>query len=211
MSNLSCTHSSPLRIQVTYANIDLSWLSIVSITFSALTILVYFLKTATHIFQDNTWYLRAVIFVSIFIFRMATWICLVIILAELVFIPIVIVGITNATVLFIVQKNKISFEPVSHALQSLVFPFTKMISANEDKENAAKIFCSLTVFGNAVLWIVLTAIFIFCSLDIYNPWQAGLKNPILISKAWFHVIFWSLMPMFVAATLPLPILLKFKK
>jgi hypothetical protein len=142
---------------------------------------------------------------------MATWICLVIILAELVFIPIVIVGITNATVLFIVQKNKISFEPVSHALQSLVFPFTKMISANQDKENAAKIFCSLTVFGNAVLWIVLTAIFILCSLDIYNPWQAGLNNSILISKPWFHVIFWSLMPMFVAAALPLPILLKFKK
>ncbi len=205
------SHSSPDKIQVTYASIDLSWLPIVSITFSVLTILVTFLKTARHIFQENTLYLCFVIFLSIFIFRMVTWICLVIILAELIFIPIGIVGITNTAVLLIAQKNSISFDPVSYALQSLVFPFTKMISANQDKENAKKIFICLTIFGNFVIAAVLTLIFILCSVDIYNPWQDSVKNPILISKAQFQVIFWSLIPMFVAATLPLLILLKLKR
>jgi hypothetical protein len=198
-------------IKVTYASIDLSWLPIVSTTFSMVTILVSFLKTSTQNFQENTWYLRAVVFISIFIFRMGTWVCLVIILAELVFIPVGIVGITNAAVLLILQKNNISFEPISYALQSLVFPFRKMISDNHDKENAEKIFCSLTAIGNIILLIALTVLFVLCSLDIYNPWEASLKNPILISKAWFQVIFWSLLPMFVAATLPILILLRFKK
>ena len=204
-------HNSPEKIQVAYATIDLSWLPIVSITLSVVTILVSFLKTATHIFEDITWYLRVVIFLSIFIFRMATWVCLVIILVEIIFITILVVGIINAAVLLIVQKNNISFEPLSHALQSLVFPFTNMISDKQDKENARKIFTSLTVFGNFFLAIVLTVIFILCSVDLYNPWKADLNYPILISKAWFQVIFWSMLPMFVAATLPLPLLLKFKQ
>ncbi len=201
------THYSPEKIQVAYATIDLSWLPIVSITLSVVTILVSFLKTATHIFEDITWYLRNVIFLSIFIFRITTWVCLVIILVEIIFIPIVVVGITNAAVLLIVQKNHISFEPISHALQSIVFPFTSMASDKQDKENDKKIFTSLTVFGNVFLAIVLTVVFILCSVDLYNPWKANLNYPILISKAWFQVIFWSMLPMFVAATLPLPILL----
>ncbi len=205
------THSSPDKIQVAYANIDLSWLPILSITFSVMTILVAFLKKATHIFQDHPWYLRVVIFLSIFIFRMVTWVCLVILLVELIFIPMGIVGITNAAVMLIVQKNNISFEPVSHALQSLVFPFTKMIPSNEDKENAKKIFIAQTVFGNLLLAIVLTGTFILCSVDIYNPWKANLSYPILISKPWFQAIFWSMLLMFVAATLPLPTLHKFKQ
>jgi hypothetical protein len=86
-----------------------------------------------------------------------------------------------------------------------------MISDKHDKENAEKIFCSLTAIGNCILLIALTVLFVLCSLDIYNPWEASLKNPILISKAWFQVIFWSLLPMFVAATLPILILLRFKK
>jgi hypothetical protein len=142
---------------------------------------------------------------------MVTWVCLVILLVELTFIPIGIFGIMNAAVLLIVQKNNISFEPVSLALQSLVFPFTKMIAYNQDKESAKKIFIALTVFGNLLLAIALTVTFILCSVDIYNPWKADLNYPILISKPWFQVIFWSMLPMFVAATLPLPILLKFKQ
>jgi hypothetical protein len=183
---------SPKKMQVAYASIDLSWLPIVSITFSVMTILIAFLKTATHIFQDNAWYLRVVTLLSIFIFRMVTWVCLVIILVELIFIPIGIVGITNAAVLLMVQKNNISLEPLTHALQSLVFPFTKMVSDKEDKENAKNIFILLTVFGNSVLAIGLTVTFILCSVDIYNPWKANLDYPILISKAWFQVIFWSI-------------------
>jgi hypothetical protein len=142
---------------------------------------------------------------------MVTWVCLVILLVELTFIPIGIFGIMNAAVLLIVQKNNIIFEPVSLALQSLVFPFTKMIAYNQDKESAKKIFIALTVFGNLLLAIALTVTFILCSVDIYNPWKANLNYPILISKPWFQVIFWSMLPMFVAATLPLPILLKFKQ
>jgi hypothetical protein len=142
---------------------------------------------------------------------MVTWVCLVIILVELIFIPIGIVGISNAAVLLMVQKNNIILEPLTHALQSLVFPFTKMISDKEDKENAKKIFILLTVFGNSVLAIGLTVTFILCSMNIYNPWEANLNYPILISKAWFQVIFWSMLPMFVAATLPLPILRMFKQ
>jgi hypothetical protein len=211
LRNSPPSHFSPEKIKVTYASIDLSWLPIVSITFSVVTILVSFLKTATQIFPGNSIYLRVIILLSIFIFRMVTWICLVIILAEIIFIPIGIVGFVNAAVLLIVQKRKISFEPVSFALQSLVFPFTKMISSNQDKNNAAKIFCALTVAGNFLLMIVLTVVFILCSLDIYNPWEVSLNNPILISKGWYKVIFWSILPLFVAATLPIPILLKFKK
>ena len=142
---------------------------------------------------------------------MVTWVCLVIILVELIFIPIGIVGITNAAVLLIVQKNNISLEPLSHALLSLVFPFTKITSDKEAKENPNKIFILLTVFGNSVLAFVLTVVFILSLLDIYNPWKANLNYPILISKAWFQVIFWSMLPMFVAATLPLAVLLKFKQ
>ncbi len=208
---LNKTHSSPKKIQVAYATIDLSWMPIVSITFSVMTILVSFMKTATHIFQDHPWYLRVVIFLSIFIFRMVTWVCLVIILVELIFIPIGILGITNAAIMLTVQKNNIILEPVSHALQALVFPFTKMIPNDQEKENAKNIFIAQTVFGNLLLAIVLTVTFILCSVDIYNPWKANLKYPILISKAWFNVIFWSMLPMFVAATLPLPILLKFNQ
>jgi hypothetical protein len=208
---LNKTHSSPEKMQVAYATIDISWLPLVSITFSVMTILVSFLKTTAHIFQDHPWYLRVVIFLSIFIFRMVTWVCLVILLVELTFIPMGLVGIMNAAVLLIAQKNNISFEPVSLALQSLVFPFTKMIPNNQDKESAKKIFIALTVFGNLLLAIALTVTFILCSVDIYNPWKANLNYPILISKPWFQVIFWSMIPMFVAATLPLPILLKFKQ
>jgi hypothetical protein len=211
LSTLLFLHSSPGKLEMTYASIDLSWLPIVSIIFSVVTILVSFLETSKHIFQDNSWYLRVVIFLSIFCFRMATWICLVIVLAELIFIPILIAGITNATVLLIVQKKKISFEPISYALQSLVFPSTQMISANLDKENAKQIFISLTVVGNIFLAIVITVIFMLCSGDIYNPWKVSLSYPILISKDWFQAIFWSTIPMFFAATLPVPILLKFKR
>ena len=198
-------------MQVAYATIDISWLPLVSITFSVMTILLSFLKTATHIFQDHPWYLRVVIFLSIFIFRMVTWVCLVILLVELIFIPIGIIGIANAAIMLIVQKNNMSLETVSHALQSLVFPFTKIIPYNQEKESAKKIFIALTVFGNLLLAIALTVTFILCSVDIYNPWKANLNYPILISKPWFQVIFWSMLPMFVAATLPLPILLKFKQ
>ena len=150
-------------------------------------------------------------FLSIFIFRMVTWICMVVILAELIFIPIGIFGITNTAVLLIVQNNHISFEPVSYALQSIVFPFTKRISTNQDKENAQKVFISLTVLGNLSLAIVLTVIFILCSFDLYNPWKASLHYPILISKSWLKAIFWSMIPMFIAATFPLPTLLKLKR
>jgi hypothetical protein len=204
-------HLSPQKIELTFASIDLSWFQVMAITFSVATILVSFLKTASHIFQDNTWYLRVVMFLSIFIFQMVTWICMVVILAELIFIPIGIFGITNTAVLLIVQNNHISFEPVSYALQSIVFPFTKRISTNQDKENAQKVFISLTVLGNLSLAIVLTVIFILCSFDLYNPWKASLHFPILISKSWFKVIFWSMIPMFTAATFPLPTLLKFKR
>jgi hypothetical protein len=82
---------------------------------------------------------------------------------------------------------------------------------NQDKENTKKIFIVLTVFGNLLLAIVLTVTFILCSVDIYNPWKANLNYPILISRAWFEVIFWSMLPMCVAATFPLPILLMFKQ
>ncbi len=156
-----------------YATIDISWLPIVSITFSVMTILVSFLKTATHIFQDHPWYLRIVIFLSIFIFRMVTWVCLVILLVELIFIPIGIIGIANAAIMLIVQKNNISLEPVSHALQSLVFPFTKMIPYNnQDKENAKKIFIALTVFGNLLLAIVLNSDFYFVFSGHIQPMES---------------------------------------
>ena len=195
----------------TYATIDLNWLPILSISLSALTILSSFYKTTSYFLKDNFWYLRCAIFLPIFIFRMTSWLILVVILAEMSFILFVLVIIANAVVILIVQKNNISFEPVSFAVQSLVFPLPSLTSTNHDKQIALKIFCALTVSGNVIQMTGLTLIFILCSADVYNPWKVDLSNPILIPKSWFEVIYQCTLTMFVSATLPLPILLQFKR
>jgi hypothetical protein len=74
---------SPLPYKSMYTTINLSWWPIVTISYSVLTILVSFLKTASKILIELDWSLRVIISLPIVIFRMAVWQVLIILLDDL--------------------------------------------------------------------------------------------------------------------------------
>jgi hypothetical protein len=180
-----------------YTTIDLSWWPIVTISYSVLTILVSFLKTASKILIELDWSLRLIISLPIVIFRMAVWQMLVILLDDWSLIVVGFILFFNCALLLKAQKNEITLDPFSHAVQALVFPTEKLMQIKSKKEeNLVHIFIA---GGNCFLMLGLTALFVVYSFGSYDPW---IHKSVIFSKAWFETIFWATIPLFFAATLP---------
>ena len=192
--------ANPLSYKSTYSSINLSWWPIVTISYSVLTILVSFLKTTSNILSELEWSLRVVISLPIFIFRMVVWQVLTIFLADISLVFAGIVVIFNCAVLLTAQKDGITLDPFSHAVQALVFPTSNLIEIKSEK--VEKLFYSLIFGGNCILIFGLSALFVVYSVGSYDPWNGEPNKTLLISKAWFDTIYWATIPLFFAATLP---------
>ena len=184
-----------------YQSNFLKWLPVVSMLVSLLTIFISLLKTSAEVFKDVTWLFRVTLVIPIFVFRMMAWQLLTILLADLIFVAFAAVIITNTSLLLILQKNGISFEPFSYGVQSMVLPMSKLIS--KSKKDAIKMFGILIVSGNLILMTGLAILLGLCSLEVYDPWNPNSSYPIIISKFWCFKIAYSMIPVFAAATMPL--------
>jgi hypothetical protein len=199
MISLKKITASPLSYNSAYSTINLSWWPIVTISYSALTLLVSFLKAASQFLIGLDWCQRLIISLPIFIFRMVVWQVLVILLDDLSYLVFGSVLLFNTFVLLIVQKNGIILDPFSHAVQALVFPTAKLTQLKSEK--VGNLFFLFTFGGNCILMFGLTTLFAMYSANSHDPWDDKV-NTTLITKAWFETIFWATIPLFFAATLP---------
>ena len=137
------------------------------------------------------------------IFRLLSWLLIMVTLVDLSLVVVGLAFIMNAAILFFVQKDRLILEPLTSSLLSLVLPLYRIPSAEVDQTIAWKALWSLTLSGNALLMIVLSLIFGFHRAGKFNPWTPGDDSwPILLEEDWFHVLFWTLLAIFLAATLP---------
>jgi len=188
-----------------YQSNFLKWLPVVSMLVSLITIFISLLKTTAEALKDETWFFRLAIVIPIFVFRIMAWQLLTILLADLIFVVFATVIITNTSLLLILQKNGVSFEPFSYGVQSLIFPMSKLIS--KSKKDATKIFGLLIISGNLLLMTGLAILLGLCTLEVYDPWNPNSNNTIVISKFWCLKIAYSMIPIFAAATIPLMLIL----
>jgi hypothetical protein len=198
--------ASPLAYNSAHSTINLSWMPIVTITYSVLTILISFLKTTSKVLIELDWSLRVVISLPIFIFRMLVWQVLAILLGDISFVVAGLVVIFNCAVLLTAQKDGIILDPFSHAVQALVFPTANLFQIKSEKYG--KTFALFTFGGNCILMFGIAVLFVVYSVGLYDSW---ILKSVLISKAWFETIFWATVPLFFAATLPVFIQLCFPR
>ncbi len=168
---LKIIKSTPLY-HGTYTVIDISWLPLVSIGISVVTIFISFMRTSNVISKEKGKCFGNLAFLSIFIFRMATWQVLVVLLAELALFVVGGIVLVNALVLYSLQRSRIIFEPLSYAVQSLVFPMSRLLTKESEHCEALKLFSTLILVGNLVLisltfykQIFHTKVF-FCSYNL---------------------------------------------
>ena len=132
MISLNIIQANLSSYQSTYVSIDLNWLPVVSISLSAIAIFTSLLRTSAELFKGKSWIGIFAIVFPIFVFRMVTWQILMILLADLTFVVLAVVILSNTALLLIIQKNSVSFEPFSYAVLSLVFPMSKLISKSKN-------------------------------------------------------------------------------
>jgi hypothetical protein len=170
--------------------IYLNWWPIVSVALSITSMLVTNLSTCTLFKQE--WLHQVIVLAPVFFFRLVAWQLIVILLADKAFLAVVAMAVLNYTVLFVLHKDQSNFEPLSAAILSFLFPAPKL-----DQNVTLK----MLVLGNFLLMISLA---IAWSSKLHDLWT--LDMPTSISAAWIDVIFWSLITMFLAATVPLALM-----
>ena len=143
-----------------------------------------------------------IILIPIFAFRMMAWTVCLIIFAEFsgsVFLSMII---AQAIGILVATKIPLCIEWIVLSIQSLVFPFPKLLSKNT---NSLKVFLLLVVPGNVILMLLMTFILTLSCIDIFDTW-GKYDQIILLTEDWFEIIFWTFFPIFVASILPLILL-----
>jgi len=122
---------------------------------------------------------------------MTAWQLLILLLADKTCLVFAVMVAINYAFHYPLQRDRESFEPLSAAILSFVFPTPKL------DENVT---IKMLALGNLLLMISLTLAW---SLNLADPWSEAFSQAPIISKEWIEVIFWSSIPMFLAATFPI--------
>ena len=170
----------------------LGWWPIVSMSISIASILISFLYTSKLFHQG--WHIKAVILTAAFVFRMVAWQVLIILLADKSFLVFAAMVVLNYVVLFAFQKPQNNFEPLSSAILSFVLPIQIL------EQQVGLYILSL---GNLLL---MTSLTLAWSLELDDSWKPDLSKSEVVSEAWIGVVYCSTIPMFLAATVPLTLL-----
>jgi hypothetical protein len=181
--------STPDEIEA-HRSINLSWWPIVSLIFSITSMLVASLTTSK-LFEQECLH-KVITLAPVFVFRLVAWQLIIILLADKAFLAVVAMVLLNYAVIFVLQKDPNNFEPLSVAILSFLFPTPKL-----DKNVTLK----MLVLGNILLMISLA---ITWSSKLHDGWKPDM--PTSISTGWIDVIFWSLIVLFLAATVPLALI-----
>jgi hypothetical protein len=181
--------STPDEI-VANRSIHLSWWPIVSLILSITSMLVTSLTTSK-IFEQE-WLQRVFLLAPVFAFRLVAWQLIIILLADRAFLAVAAMVVLNYAVIFVLQKGQNNLDPLSAAILSFLFPFSKL-----DQNVTLKMF----VLGNVLLMISLA---IAWSSKLHDWWRPDM--PTSISTGWTDVIFWSSIALFLAATVPLALI-----
>jgi hypothetical protein len=181
--------STPDEIEANIS-INLSWWPIVSLIFSISSMLVTSLMTS-NLFEQG-WLHKVILLAPVFVFRLAAWQLIIILLADKAFLAVVAMVVLNYAVIFVNQKDQNNYEPLSAAILSFVFPTPKL-----DQNVTHK----MLVLGNIVLMVSLT---IARSLKLQDWWKPNMATS--LSTGWVDVIFWSSIALFLAATAPLALI-----
>ena len=140
---------------------------------------------------------------SICMFRLITWQVIMITTVELSFGVVLVLFLMNARILFKLQTNMLTFEPLNSALQSLVLPVFRLPSVVVDENFALKVLLRLILAGNTLLMAILMLIFAFVKAEVFDPWAPGKeKRVIYLKREWFEVLCWTSLLLYLAATLP---------
>jgi hypothetical protein len=171
-------------------SIHLSWWPIVSLIFSITSMLVTSLTTSKLFEQE--WLQRVFLLAPVFAFRLVAWQLIIILLADRAFLAVAAMVVLNYAVIFVLQKDQNNLDPLSAAILSFLFPTPKL-----DQNVTLKMF----VLGNVLLMISLA---IAWSSKLHDWWRPDM--PTSIYTGWIDVIFWSSVALFLAATVPLALI-----
>ena len=187
-----------------YTDSERIHVGVLSIGFELITMLTALLKSLFRVTEDthnDRWYYVSAA-LPIFAFRMIGWQVVILILADL---SVIVFGaeiFINGIILYLMQRDQLAVEPISTAVQSIIFPKVAFYPGIQKSSIHLNILVVLTTVGNVLLMIVLTIVFVLCSLNVYNLWNENEPRPTLMSKNGFEIIFWSSVPLFFAATVP---------
>ena len=174
----------------------------VTIGFELLTVFISLSKPLIQNTKDSLWYYASAS-IPVFAFRIVGWQVVILILADLSVIVFGVEIIINGLILYLMQREKLFLEPISNAIQSIIFPKVAFHRNIQKNIILLHILGALTIAGNLILMISLTVVFLLCSFNVYNLWNENdLRSSILISKNEFEIIYWCNIPLFFAATLP---------
>jgi hypothetical protein len=105
--------------------VDLSWFSIVSSIISIVGMLnggLWITKPIQHITDGLT---AKLTFFPLFLFRMMSWLMIITFLESFTFFVLAGLAILNSTVLLILQKSKLTVDPIVQSMLSLAFPIIR--------------------------------------------------------------------------------------
>ena len=203
MISLSIFEIKDNSFESTYVWINLSWWPIVSTTCSIFGLLFGSLWIYEPVSNETNKWIGFFTFLPIFFFRLIAWQIIILITVELSLILIAAILITNVTALYSVQSSQLSIEPLTSAVLSIVLPMYKLPSSTINQAVSIKALTLLAVCGNVLLMLFLCFILTLKSYDVYNPWDSKHKCPIKFAEEWFQPVFWALLSMSGAATVPL--------
>jgi len=186
----------------TYGRINLSWWPIVSSTCSIFGLLFGSLWIYEPVSSETNKLIGFLTFLPIFLFRLLGWQIIILTTVELSCVLIVAIIFINASILYSVQSHKLAIEPLHSAALSMVLPMYKLPSTQIDQADSIKTLSLLVIFGNLLIVLSLGLVFAFQSYGVYNPLDCSHKWIIKFHKEWFQPAFWTLVSLFVAATVP---------
>ncbi len=154
--------------------VDLSWLTIVSTAFALFNILYSINWTMAPIEKQTNKLIAMIAFIPLFLFRMMSWLLIIINLESFAIICIAFIAATNFLTLAVVQEELI-VEPLEQTLLSLVFPVFKFPTVDLDDGTSLRILFWLSLSGNIGFSAIIAVLYIFYYLEINNPWCGTVK------------------------------------
>ena len=140
---------------------------------------------------------------SVVMFRLIAWQVIMVTTVELTLGLVLVTFLLNAGILFKLQTNSLTFEPLNSALQSLVLPIFRLPSVEVDERFAMKVLMRLILAGNTLLVSVLLLMFVFVKAEVFDPWTPGPDKWLIhLEREWFEILCWTTLLLYFAATLP---------
>lgn len=149
--------------------VDLSSLAIVSSIISIIGILFSASRTMDPIKEHTHNYLAIVAFMPNFLFRMTSWLLIIMMLDLFSFVVFIGILAVNLITLILVQ-DQLSTEPLKQSLLSLIFPVYELPSVKNDPSKELKFLHWLTLTGNTFLIIMIGILYALYNFEVYNPW-----------------------------------------